>query len=320
MKASHIITLLALGCATMVGLGVLFNRVFPNILSSEPAILAPVLVIAVASALFVFGIFMGYLYSSSSSEGQISKETMQRFHGALNFERKERVRLERALVEAKQLSVSLENRLQKEALKLHDKETPGDETQEKLSQLQSEVSELTTHQERLRTDLLKRKERIADLLAELSVVQVEAEEAITEVKRLRSSSFPPSSPVMEFLTEGSSIKDVLEGIVSLDGIQIALVADDYGLVVETAGDAVSSDTLAAISSLIADIGSRVRDILPMGEIATVSLGDDKGLVIDTHYFELLGTKCALAISRDAAYPYSGLTEQAINSIAARLTE
>ncbi|MCP4604726.1 MAG: hypothetical protein GY847_30095 [Proteobacteria bacterium] len=319
MKRSYVIALIALGCATVVGLGVIFRIAFPELLSGEPAILAPVLVVAVAAALFVFGVFMGFLHGRSSSNRGIPKGTMDRFREALNFERQERTRLERELYEAKQLTVSLEDRLQQESSNIRNNKEPDAENKKELDQLQIEISELTARQEHLHDDLFKRKERIADLFAELSLAQVEAEEARTEVERLKASC-EPAHPAMKPLPGGTSIKDVLEGIVVLDGVKTALVADDCGLVVETAGDAPTSETLAAISSMIAELGPRVRDIFPMGELSTVCLEDDQGLIVDTCYFDLLGTRCALAIARDAEHPYSGIARETIHSITSQFKE
>ena len=74
------------------------------------------------------------------------------------------------------------------------------------------------------------------------------------------------------------------------------------------------DTLAAISSLMAHIGPRVKDILPIGEVTTVVLGDDQGLVIENLYFDLAGTRCSLTIAREKGHAYPRLAETAAASI------
>jgi predicted regulator of Ras-like GTPase activity (Roadblock/LC7/MglB family) len=257
--------------------------------------------VAVAAALFVFGVFFGYLYSEAAHGYRIKRETLERFREALSFERQERLRLERELYEAKKLTVSLEDRLSRKMAA----SGAGEQMDESL--LQAEIKDLVESQAKLKTDLAKRKERIADLLAELSVAQTEAE-------RLKDST---EEPRLSTLLGGSSLRDVLDGIVALEGVRMALVADDFGLVVDSVGDGLPPDILAAISTLVAHIGPRVSDILPMGEVATISLGDDKGLVLDTRYFELFGARCALAIARDEAHSYPGLAEQAAQAIVAR---
>ncbi len=333
MKGSSIIALLFLGAATFVGVGVLARKAVPGLLDSGPIPIALLLIMAVVAALFVFGVFLGFLYGKSTSEQKTDPSTLRRFREALGFERQERVRLETELYEAKQRTVGLEDRLHREVAKakveaekfaataLQNDRPPYPKEPEELDKLQTEISELHEGQERLRNDLYKRKERIADLMAELSVAQTEAEEARNQANQLKDS-FAPAHPAAADLSvaEGESIKDVLEGIIVLEGVQMALVADDYGLVVETAGTGMSPETLAAISSLIAEIGPRLRDVLPIGEVASVSLGDEDGLVLDTRYFELLGTRCALAIARNELHPYPGLADQAIKSITSRIRE
>ncbi len=318
MKGSSAIALILLGGATFVGVGVLFRKVGPALLQEGPPLFAVMLAMAVVAALFVFGVFLGFLYGKAAPGRKLDGETLKRFRDALGFERRERTRLERALFEAKQRTVGLEDRLQKEAARVREEESSkGAAPSEELTALQEEISKLSSHQERLRSDLFKRKERVADLLAELSVAQTEAEQARNDARKLKES-FEPPHPAMELLPGGDSIKEVLSGMVALEGVRMALVADDYGLVVETAGDGLPSETLAAISALTAEIGPRLRDILPMSEITTVALGDDKGLVLETYYFELLDAHCALAVARDEARPITGLAEKAIESITARI--
>ncbi|MCP4675800.1 MAG: hypothetical protein GY854_09905 [Deltaproteobacteria bacterium] len=318
MKGSSAIALILLGGATFVGVGVLFRKAGPSLFQEGPLLFFTMLAMAVVAALFVFGVFLGFLYGKAAPSRKLDGSTLKRFRDALGFERRERTRLERALFEAKQMTVSLEDRLQKEAARAREQEASKEAVpSEEMVKLQEEISTLSSHQERLRSDLFKRKERVADLLAELSVSQTEAEAARKEADKLKES-FEPPHPATVLLPGGESIREVLEGMVALDGVQMALVADDYGLVVETAGDGLPSETLAAISALTAEIGPRLRDILPMSEITTVALGDDKGLVLETYYFELLETHCALAVARDEARPRPGLAEQAIQSITARL--
>jgi predicted regulator of Ras-like GTPase activity (Roadblock/LC7/MglB family) len=185
--------------------------------------------------------------------------------------------------------------------------------------MKSEIADLTARHNRLHTDLSERKERIADLMAELSVAQSEAEMARSEAETLRASA-GTSLLSTRFSFNGSSIKETLNDIVALEGVRMALVADDYGLVVEAVGEGLPSDTVATISNLVERLGPQVREILPMGEVSTVSLGDDQGLVLDTRYFDLFGVRCALAIARHEDFPYPGLAKKAIESIVNSMDE
>ncbi|MCP4198177.1 MAG: hypothetical protein GY762_13590 [Proteobacteria bacterium] len=317
MKKSSAMAFLVLGIAAFVGIIVLFYGALPGIVESGSIILVTVLVIAVEAALFMLGVFVGRLYGRSSRSRKIIADMRDRFRGALNFERKERLRLERNLQEAKQTMISLEDRVgshqnvtQKPIVRISKEET---------GQMKSEIVELTKRHDRMSSDLINRKERIADLMAELSVAQSEAEKAKSEAETLRASG-GTSQLSTRFSFDGESIKEILDDIVALEGVKMALVADDYGLVVEAVGEGLPSDTVAAISNLVERLGPQVREILPMGEVTSVSLGDDQGLVLDTRYFDLFGVRCALAIARYEDFPYPGLAKKAIESVVSSMDE
>ena len=91
-------------------------------------------------------------------------------------------------------------------------------------------------------------------------------------------------------------------------------------VIEAVGEGLPSDTVAAISNLVERLGPQVREILPMGQVSAVSLGDDEGLVLDTRYFDLFGVRCALAIARYEDFPYPGLAKKAIESVVSSMDE
>ncbi len=315
MKKITLLALFLLGIATYVGLSMLLQKAFPEHLEEGPIIIVAVLAVAVSAALFVLGVFLGFLYGGSSRARRIDIDTQNRFMGALEFERRERVRLERSLYDAKQVMINLEDRLSHQNAQLQGKEPSEDSTQ-----MKAEVEELTIRHNRVHQDLVRRKERVADLMAELSLAQTEAQEARSEADQLKASIGAPHPATQPLLLEGSSLKGVLEGITALDGVSMALIADDYGLVVEAVGEGMPPETLAAMSSLVANLRPQVRDILPIGDVAMVSFGDDKGLVLDTSYFELFGVRCALAIARDQAHPYPGLAQQAIEEILVHLND
>ncbi len=316
MKKITLLALFLLGIATYVGLSMLLQKAFPEHLEQGPIIIVAVLVVAVSAALFVFGVFLGFLYGGSSRHRKMDIDTHNRFRGALEFERRERVRLERTLYEAKQVMINLEDRLTHQKTEMQDKAASLD-----TDKMKTEIEELTTRHDRVHQDLVRRKERVADLMAELSVAQTEAQEARDEAEQLKATIGTPH-PAGKVIPpiESSSLKGVLEGLVALDGVSLALVADDYGLVVEAVGDGMPPETLAAMSSLVANLRPQVRDILPIGEVATISLGDDHGLVLDTRYFDLFGVRCALAVARDEDHPYPGLAQHAIDEIRVHLND
>lgn len=321
MKGSSIIALISLGAATFIGLGVLFQWFYLGFEGNEHGLLFPVLAVAVAAALFVLGVFLGYPFGKAALSQEKHSATLSRFREALEFERSERLRLERELLESKKVTVNLEDRLRRqiEASRKSAADKRAEQTQQELEKLKAELADIRAHEQHIKEDLSKRKERIADLMAELSLAQTDAEQAQLEVHRLKAT-LSPAHPASIHNMRGSSMKDVLEELVKLDGVQVALVADDYGLVVESAGEGLAKDMLAALSSLVSEIGPRVKDVLPIGEVATISLADDRGLAVDTRFFELLDTRCALLIARDVAFTYPGLIERASQTIAEGLSD
>ncbi|MDJ0765905.1 MAG: hypothetical protein QNJ97_23175 [Myxococcota bacterium] len=322
MKRTTIFALMILGGAILIGLSILFGNALPDGIQAGhvPGIIAPLLVISVAAALFVFGIFLGYLYGESVRGAQPKKTSVDRFQDALKFERKERLRLERELLESKQVIVHLKDRLAARgsvAPQMEPHAANGATTQ-LASEQGREAEDLTERCLRLQNELNQRKHRVADLLTEISITQAEADAAKKEVDRLTAASQARALPS---IPPDASPQEVLQNIAGLDGIKVALVADDHGLMVASAGKGIASDTLAAISTLVADFGPRTRDILPMEEIATISLKDIKGLTLDTHYFDLMGARYALAIAReDTAHPYPGLAKSAVEVLQERFEE
>jgi hypothetical protein len=318
MKKSTIMSFIVLSVTTFVGLGLLFYQTLPVMISWESTLLITVLVVSVEAALFVLGIFVGYLYGRSVQSREDSADLGKRFRGALEFERRERVRLERNLYQAKEAMFKLKDRVAAQMARAA--EGVAVVKGEEVDQMKNDLAEMSAIHGKLHSDLVRRKERVADLMADVSVAQAEALEAKDEANRLKASLSSGSTSVDLSKVDGASIKEVLEGIVVLQGVQMALVADDYGLVVEAVGDGMPKETVAAISGLIEHLGPQVKDILPMGDVASISLGDDQGLVLDTRYFDLFGVRCALALVRDEAYPYPGLAKKAIQSVVESMQE
>jgi hypothetical protein len=360
MKKFQAIALSTFGLFVLCGLGFILYKAFPQIVSKDSTVLLAItaLIVAVAAALFVLGVFLGYFYGRPVPAWRLGGDLQKRFHNALDFERRERSRLERGLEEAQRSVVGLKDNLKKKEAEAREREASArhheaeildkeaaicdqevsesqvakrdaeiDRLEEERLAYQSEavkaaeealrtrqeVEDLSSRHDRLRHDLTRRKERIADLMAELSIAQTDAEYARDEVDKIKSS-FETNLPVSNLLPDASSVKDVLAGIAKLEGIKVALVADDHGLVVEAAGDGLSSDILAAISALVTSIGPGIREILPIGEVSNIRIGDDQGLVIETCYFDLFDARCALALAREEDHPYPRLAEKAVESI------
>jgi hypothetical protein len=323
MKGTTIVAFVLLGLTTLGGLSFLFVRAFPGIVSGGygggSSFMPALLVASVGVALCVFGIFLGWVYGRAMHQGRIPPGTLERFRAAIDFERGEKERLEGELRSSLVARASFEDQQESQASRAAAMGETDGKGESELAHLKEESANLKARLSALEGDLRKRKERVADLMTELSIAQAEAEEARIQTDQLKQSFQPPSAR-LDGLHDGASIKEVLEGVIALEGIRMAIVADDYGLVVETAGLGMPAETLAAISSLMAEIGPRLKDVLPMSDVEMVSLGDDQGLVVETRYFHLLDTRCALSIAREATHPYPNLAQQAIEAITTRVKE
>jgi hypothetical protein len=336
IKGAYAALLLILGLAAIVGLFFLMVHLLDRQAyegGSSYIVKIVALAVGVSSALFVFGLFLGYFYRNPKAGWLQRKKTREHFQSALEFERGERIRLEKDLYESKQTIAGLRDKVTelqdappsapppevvpKEPVPLPQ---PIRESKPEITEAHlKEIETLKRQHDQLQNDLSLRKARIADLLAEIAMAQTEAEQARAEVRELRSSK-APLPPTLQTVREDASLKELLGHVTTLEGIQMALVADDYGLVVETAGNDIPSDKLAAVSSLLYQIGNNVEDIFAMGKLKTVTLGDESGFVLENVYFDLFTLRCALTIARDAAHPYPGLAEQTIEAIISRLKE
>lgn len=181
-----------------------------------------------------------------------------------------------------------------------------------------ELDRLAKECDRLRTELKSRRERMVDLQADLSVAETEAAQARAEAEELRELRSEPAKPMARL--EGQSLHEVLETMVGLEGVSVALVADGEGLVVDSAGEVLQPDALAAVSGLVAELSPRVSDLLPIGEISQVALGDVRGKVMEVRYFPLFGESCALAIIRDETHPHPEIAKDAIEVIVSKLAD
>ena len=227
MKKSSTVTVSVMGIAVLIAVVLLFYGVVPGVGEAGSTVRITVLVVVGGLALFVLGAIVGQLYGKSVRSRKIVREIRERFRDALHFEREERLRLERNLQEAKQDMNRLKERLPSEDSVAQKPIVPV--ARKASGKLKGEFAELSAKHDRLHDDLSKRKERIADLMVELSVAQSEAEEARSEAESLRAS-VGVSDFSTRFSFDGTSIKEVLDGIVALEGVRMALIADDYGRV------------------------------------------------------------------------------------------
>jgi len=234
------------------------------------------------------------------------------------------VELETARSELERSKAEVE-RLRMELVRAQDKARAAqDEARETLEGIEGrptasdEIERLAAECDRLRHELKSRRERMVDLQADLSVAESEAEQAKAEAEQLRELRRETAKP-MERL-EGQSLHEVLETMVGLEGVTVALVADGEGLVVDSAGEVLQPDALAAVSGLVAELSPRVSDLLPIGEISQVALGDVQGKVMEVRYFPLFGESCALAIIRDETHPHPEMAKDAIEIIVSKLAD
>ena len=167
----------------------------------------------------------------------------------------------------------------------------------------------------VRTEAEQSKEGLEQMKREAVTAKAQTVRMQRQVDRLKSAtgSLIPISP-MEL--KGETMGHILDGIAALEGVKVALVADDHGMIVDCAGNGIPPEALAAVSAVIADIGTGIHDVLPMADLDSITIGDKAGLVLETRFFELLDSRCAFAVARDQAHSYPGLTRQATDLILA----
>ena len=302
MKTSQVISLVLLGAVCLLGAGALIAYIEGLADLSETMLL--VLCASVVAVLLLFGFFLGVFYVSGNRSVRSLRSTVTKLKEALQIERTQRIELSKERYELRKNIVTLEGKIKELC---SDESLPPARNVEKQAIdddpfRRVELEELAATCERMRFELTSRKERMVDLQAELSMRS--------------ASSIPPPKAQPDF--HGESLPEVLDGLVSLDGVSVALVADDQGLVVDTAGEILEPDTLAAVSGLVSDLSPRVTELLPIDEIHTVALGDLNGRVMEVRYFELFEARCALVIIRDETAYNPEMARTAVEAISARL--
>jgi predicted regulator of Ras-like GTPase activity (Roadblock/LC7/MglB family) len=311
LKRAHLAVLLVLAASATVGLGVLLLHVEGLAILAHASVVA--IGIAVAVILAVSGFFIGVLYGSRTAEETPERNVVRRLSEALSLERRLRVEASRERFRLRQTVNGLEGQLKStNARPLPPAELAETQLGDGDLSSSAELEELAQTCENLRRELMQRKERMADLEAELSVAQAEADD-------LRSRGGEASPRISEVAFRGESLTAVLDDLVTQAGVHIALVADDQGLVVDAAGEVLEPDALAAVSCVVAELSPRVNDLLPLGEIVTVGLGDATGRMLEVRYFTLLGSRCALAVIRDEGSGSGELVRRATDAIAERLS-
>lgn len=304
-------------CAGLIGLALLLLHLFGAVVVDED--LLPLLPVGIALTLFIAGFFFGALYRRAEAGRTLNAGVVGRLKEALDIERKQRIGLSRERYQLRQSIVTLEGKLRSLTSESLPPAEPAElEISDEDLEMSAQLEDLATTCDRLRGELRSRKERMVDLQAELSMAQTEAEEAREAAAHLRSISSvpPPARETRDF--QGESLTEILDGIVSMDGVHVALVADDQGLLVDAAGQALRPDALAAVTGLVAELSPRVTDLLPIGEITTVALGDLDGRVLEVRYFELFNARCALAIIRDDGAGRPETSRRAVEAIFAKL--
>lgn len=312
MKKSYATALLVFGISSVFGLGFLMYRVLDRITVQNPNVLFLLmfLFVGVSAALFLLGIFLGYFYRNPNNASQSNKKAKNHYRKALAFERSEKSRLEQNLHEAKKTIVGLKDKianLDKERKDAPPSPSPIDPEKER------ELEELRARHDQLQNDLNRRKDRIADLQAEIAQAQAETTDARAEMQKLKQSMQKERQP-LDIAKEDASLKAILDCVAKLDGVHMAIIADDYGLVVETSGEKFPAEKLAAVSSVLSQVGTNIDEIFDLGTVQNVLLGDDNGLILETFYFELFGLRCALTIAREKETDYPGLAEETIEAI------
>ncbi len=167
-----------------------------------------------------------------------------------------------------------------------------------------ELSKLQLEHKRLQLDLLlateklvaqtKKAEELAAFNAELQQLKTE-QEVVTQLSRqlreldaenvalrnANSGTFTVSSPVV------SESRELF--VAPLDS---AVLSDNLGLAIACTGN-VASESLAAVSGLALSNSQRVRELLPVGPIATVQWVDQYGMTVTCKLLNISGDDMAM---------------------------
>jgi len=259
-------------------------------------------------AVLLLGFFLGSFYRSKTGQERAVDESVSKLRKLLRAEHAQRQKLQAMLVESQEQMDRLKVRLEGPMTELG---ASGDQTDAGLA----ELDELKKRCESLEHHLALRKERIADLHVELSVTQADMDKTRAEIESLKLSAASSARQEMwDLKLDKGTVVEVLASLVALDGVETALIADDHGLVIESVGDERYTESMAAMSGLIASFTPHLKGIVPLNEITQVTLGDDRTLTLDTCFFELFEMQCALLIARDPGSLYPGLATEAIQRI------
>ncbi len=87
------------------------------------------------------------------------------------------------------------------------------------------------------------------------------------------------------------LRGLVERVCQLRSIHAAVVADEQGLVVASAGD--HGDALAAMGRHLANEGQRLRDLLPIAEVQEVFVRDDHDVTVTIRPLQEQGHDLAL---------------------------
>jgi predicted regulator of Ras-like GTPase activity (Roadblock/LC7/MglB family) len=325
LRAPQAVALVLFATAGLVGFNAILLRALeaPPDWSAAGDVRLVVLGLAVALVFALVGFFIGVLNARSRRQHGFEEVSIGELKDALEDERGKQLTLSRERQELRQKIVALEDRLRQYLVLAEPPAAPAPlplVPPEPDPETAVQLDELGQRIERLRSELSSRRNRMVDLQAELSMAQTEAEAARAEAEQLKSVTPAAATPVARLELEGQPLTAVLEGIVGLEGVRAALVADDQGLVVDAAGEGLQPDSLAVVTGLVNEISPRVNDLLPIGEIAAVALGDEDGIVLEVRYFPLFGARCSLAIIRDDNHPHPEITRNAIEAITHRLSD
>jgi len=316
VKMIRTISLLVLVAASFLGLGLLFLNAQGSVLLSNVSF--SVVAVAVISLLVLLGFFLGSLLIRKEPSIQEHKRTIKHLRTALEIERRQHIGASKECYTLRENIIELESRIKKGSNDEDSSRQNSSPESTANEQTQKKIKELVTLCERLKSELTSRKERMVDLQTELYIAQTQTPETQVISELIQTKPAPPITSSITKNISGNTLNEVLVNLVSMPGIIVALVADDQGLIVDKAGKSLDIDALAAVSGLVAELSPKISDLLPIGKITTVALGDIDNKFMEVRYFQLLESRCALTIIREDATPHSKITQTAIEVIQAKL--
>jgi hypothetical protein len=272
VKLVYAAALLLLAIPAFLGLGIFLFHMQNFVFLQREYLIA--IVSAAAIILIVIGFFIGISAKKQVQRGMLDRKTASKLKEALDFERSQRIKIsESHRLLDRQIAALKSEIKQLRQIKLVSK---SEESESEAA----ESSELVKKYNRIKAELAARKNQVADLQAEIVHLESKSESDVFDEQSLNGDQ---------------SLGALLERLVRVSNADEIIIADDQGLMVESAGLSMDSETLAAVSAIVDDQSLKIKELLPFKNIVSFSFCDDHDKLVNFRRVKLFDVWCSLII-------------------------